>query len=179
MLIHDRCGLIVVDVQGTLALSVYNSDKVIANIQRLIQCCQILNIPIIWLEQYPTGLGRTVEDISSLLVNIPCYEKKHFNALLEPSIENAIKDSGKTQWLVTGIEAHICVYQTVCGLLERHYEVEIVTDAITSRALSNVELAVEKMSDEGAKQTSVEMAVYELLKRASTPEFKAILPIIK
>lgn len=179
MLNTDNCGLVVVDVQGTLALNVSHSDTVLTNIQRLIQCCKVLSIPIIWLEQYPKGLGRTIDEISSLLTDVPVYEKQHFNGLREANIADAIKTSGKKQWLVTGIEAHICVYQTVCGLLELDYHVEVVTDAISSRAASNVELAITKMANRGVQLTSVEMAVYELLQQAGTPAFKAILPLIK
>lgn len=179
MLTRDKCGLIVVDVQGSLALNVHNSDNVLSNIERLIQCCEILQIPIIWFEQYPKGLGKTVDSIASLLPNYPRFEKQHFNALCEPEIEKAIKDSGRTQWLVTGIEAHICVYQTVRGLLAHHYDVEVVTDAISSRAEFNVEVAKQKLLQHGAQHTCVEMAVYELLEQAGTAEFKSILPIIK
>lgn len=179
MLVPEKCGLIVVDVQGSLALNVSNSAVMIANIERLIKCCQILHMPIIWLEQYPKGLGSTVNSIASLLAQNPRHEKVHFNALLEHDVEQSINDSTATQWLVTGIEAHICVYQTVCGLLERHHHVEVVTDAISSRNATNVQLAINKMNSLGAQLTSVEMAVYELLLKAGTPEFKAILPIIK
>lgn len=179
MLNADSCGLIVVDVQGTLALNVSRSDNVLNNIQRLIQCCQVLNIPIIWLEQYPQGLGRTVDAIASLLTDVPVYEKQHFNGLREPQIADAIGNSGKYQWLVTGIEAHICVYQTVCGLLDHDYYVEVVIDAVSSRAFSNVELSITKMANRGAQLTSVEMAVYELLQQAGTSTFKTILPFIK
>ena len=179
MLTRDKCGLLVVDVQGSLALNVHNSSGVLLNIERLIQCCKLLQIPIIWFEQYPKGLGKTVESIASLLPDYPRFEKQHFNALSEPEIAKAIKDSGRTQWLVTGIEAHICVYQTVRGLLARNYDVEVVTDAISSRAEFNVEIAKQKLLQHGAQHTSVEMAVYELLEQAGTSEFKSILPIIK
>ena len=98
MLTRDKCGLIVVDVQGSLALNVHHSDNVLSNIERLIQCCKILQIPIIWFEQYPKGLGKTVDSIASLLPNYPRFKKQHFNALSEPEIEKAIKDSDRTQW---------------------------------------------------------------------------------
>jgi nicotinamidase-related amidase len=113
------------------------------------------------------------------LPNYPRFKKQHFNALSEPEIEKAIKDSGRTQWLVTGIEAHIFVYQTVRGLLARNYDVEVVTDAISSRAEFNVLFAKQKLLQHGAQHTCVEMAVYELLEQAGTAEFKSILPLIK
>ncbi|MGB0835184.1 MAG: hydrolase [Psychrobium sp.] len=179
MLERENCGLMIVDVQGTLARKVIGSDEIITNIARLAQCARILDLPIIWLEQYPQGLGATVEEISELLDEIPCLEKSHFNAMAEPDIVEAIASTNRLQWLVTGIEAHICVYQTVSSLLAENYHVEVVSDGVSSRKNSNRELALSKMSQLGAKQTSVEMAVYELLKKAGTDTFKKILPLIK
>lgn len=179
MLHKDNCGLIVIDMQGTLARSVHNSRVVIDNTATLIQCCQLLDMPIIWLEQYPQGLGDTVHELSQLLMGTPCYEKIHFNGVAEPDIANAVAATGKKQWLVAGIEAHICVYQTVVGLLDKHYQVEVLSDAISSRLASNVELARIKMMAIGAGMSCVEMAVYELLQKADSEEFKKILPLVK
>ncbi|MGB1297799.1 MAG: isochorismatase family protein [Psychrobium sp.] len=179
MLERNNCGLMIVDVQGALARKVYASDQVINNIARLTQCARILDLPIIWLEQYPTGLGHTVPEITEHLGGVDCLEKSHFCALTESHIVDAVDKTNKKQWLVTGIEAHICVYQTVAAMLEGGFHVEVVSDGVSSRVNSNLELALTKMTALGATLTSVEMAVYELLKRAGTDEFKQILPVIK
>jgi nicotinamidase-related amidase len=179
MLQKEYCGLIVVDIQGGLARIVQQSDLFIDNTQKLIQCCQLLSIPIIWLEQNPKGLGPTVPEISELLTESMVNEKSHFNALFEQSIKDAIKATDKKRWLVVGIEAHICVYQTVLGLLNEDYKVDVVSDCISSRLQSNIALALHNMRDRGASITSLEMCVFELMKNAKTDSFRKILPIIK
>ncbi|TPH18124.1 isochorismatase family protein [Litorilituus lipolyticus] len=180
MLIKENCGLIIVDVQGRLAQMVHNSDALLVNTRKLIECCQLLAIPIIWLEQNPKGLGETLPELSDLLKqSSKVFEKFHFNALYEPEIATAIKATGKQQWLVAGIEAHVCVYQTVMGLLNAGYETEVVIDCIASRMQSNIEVAIAKMQQKGASISSLEMSVFELLNSAKSDEFKGILPIIK
>jgi nicotinamidase-related amidase len=179
MLQQENCGLIVVDIQGSLAKIVQQSDLFIDNTRKLIQCCQLLSIPIIWLEQNPKGLGKTVPEISELLGQTIINEKYHFNALFEDPIKAAIKATGKKRWLTVGIEAHICVYQTVLGLLSENYEVDVVSDCISSRLQSNKELALLKMKDNGASITSLEMCIFELMKSAKMDRFKEILAVIK
>jgi nicotinamidase-related amidase len=179
MLRQEDCGLIVVDIQGSLARTVQQSDLFIGNTKKLIQCCQLLSIPIIWLEQNPKGLGATVPEISELLGETIINEKYNFNALFVKPIKEAIKATGKKRWLTVGIEAHICVYQTVLGLLKEQYEVDVVSDCISSRLQSNKELALLKMKDNGACITSLEMCVFELIKSAKIDNFKEILSIIK
>ena len=95
------------------------------------------------------------------------------------AISQAIASTGRTDWLVCGIEAHICVYQTVCDLLDNGYHAHIVNDAVSSRNPQNKALALDKMQRLGAHISGVEMALYELLERADIPEFKAILPLVK
>ena len=179
MLRKENCGLIVVDIQGSLARIVQQSDLFIDNTAKLIQCCKLLSIPIIWLEQNPKGLGSTVPEISNLLTESAVNEKSHFNALFEDSIKDAIKASDKKRWLVVGIEAHICVYQTVLGLLNEGFEVDVVSDCISSRLQSNIALALVNMRESGASITSLEMCVFELVKKAKTDSFRKILSVIK
>jgi len=179
MLEQETCGLIVVDVQGSLARIVQHSDLFIDNTRKLIQCCKLLSIPVIWLEQNPKGLGATVPELSELMGESTVHEKIHFNALFEEPIKEAIKATDKDRWLVVGIEAHICVYQTVLGLLNEGLKVDVVSDCISSRLQSNLDLALLKMKDNGASITSLEMCVFELMKSAKVNAFKDILSIIK
>lgn len=179
MLQKEDCGLILVDVQGSLARIVQHSDLFIANTKKLIQCCELLSIPVVWLEQNPKGLGATIPEIAELLQNSTVNEKVHFNALFEESIKEVIKSTDKKRWLVAGIEAHICVYQTVLGLLDEGFEVDVVLDCISSRLQSNIDLSLIKMRDNGASITSLEMCIFELMKSAKTNNFKDILSIIK
>ncbi len=180
MLEKEDCGLLLVDVQGSLARIVQNSDIFIANTKKLIQCCKLLSIPVIWLEQNPKGLGATILEISELVSDSSnVNEKFHFNALLEDSIKREIKATGRRQWLVAGIEAHICVYQTVLGLINEGFETEVVMDCISSRKQSNIDLAVTKMQNKGANITSLEMCVFELMNTSKTESFNEILLLIK
>ncbi|PCI54309.1 MAG: hydrolase [Gammaproteobacteria bacterium] len=179
MLEQENCGLIVVDVQGSLARIVQRSDLFIDNTKKLIQCCKLLGIPVVWLEQNSKGLGATVPELSELMGEASVNEKFHFNGLFEESIKEVIKATDKKQWLVVGIEAHICVYQTVLGLLNEGFEVDVVSDCISSRLQSNIELALLKMKESGASITSLEMCVFELMKSAKIDSFRDILSVIK
>lgn len=179
MLSRENTGLIVVDVQGKLARIVHESEKLTSNLEKLIRGCQILSLPIIWLEQNPKGLGETIPELASLLKNQKPIEKFSFNAFENEEVKKAILESGKKQWLICGIEAHICVYQTALGLLETNFEVEIVADCISSRANGNIDLALQKLQSKGANLTSIEMCLYELVKNSKNENFKEILNLIK
>ena len=179
-MINDKnTGLILVDVQGKLAKMVFESQTLITNIEKLIKGCQILGIPIIWLEHYPKGLGKTVPELSKLLINQSPIEKRFFNALEEEEVENEISKLKKSNWLVCGIEAHICVYQTVMGLLAKKYYVEVVADCISSRKKNSIDISLNKLSEKGASITNVEMCLYELISDSKRDVFKKVLPFIK
>ncbi|QFZ54450.1 hydrolase [Oceanihabitans sp. IOP_32] len=179
MLNTENTGLILVDVQGKLARTVFESESLIANIEKLIKGCKILGIPIVWLEQYPEGLGHTVPEISKLLKNQKPIEKRFFNALDEKQIEHEIVKLNKPNWLICGIEAHVCVYQTAMGLLAKKLNVELVADCIASRKKYDREIAIKKMRDQGAHLSSLEICLFELTKDSKTEVFKKILPLIK
>ena len=124
MLTNDNTGLILVDVQGKLARIVYESEKLVSNLEKLIRGCQILSIPIICVEQNPKGLGPTIPELEKLLSNQKPIEKYTFNAFENENFKQSIINSNKKQWLICGIETHICVYQTVIGLLSNDFEIE-------------------------------------------------------
>ncbi len=179
MLKQESTGVILVDIQGKLAQMVHNSETLIENIARFIEGAKILELPIVWLEQYPKGLGKTVEKISSLLNDYKPIEKFTFNCYADKNVRQAIIDSGRKQWLICGIESHICVYQTSMDLLENNYEVEVLTDCISSRLAENVKFATDKLQSKGVGLTNIEMCLYELMISSKHPKFKEILKIIK
>ncbi|MBL0737710.1 hydrolase [Flavobacterium sp. GN10] len=179
MLVQEKTGLIVIDVQGKLARIVHNSEKLIANLERLIRGCQLLSIPIIWAEQNPKGLGATIPELEMLLQDLKPIEKFSFNALDNETFKQAIIDSGRKQWLICGIEAHICVYQTVMGLLAYNFEAEIVADCISSRSEESILIALQKLQHKGVALTNIEMCLYELVKDSRREIFKEILTLIK
>lgn len=179
MLNKVHTGLVVVDIQGKLARIVADSQLMIANCCKLIKACQSLNLPIIWLEQAPGKLGSTIGEISTLLPEQQPVTKFTFDACGEPGFVSAVKKTGKTSWLVCGIEAHICVYQTAAGLNSMGYEVHLVGDCVSSRHASDISLAVNRLAKNGVAITGLEMCLYELLKDCRAPEFKPILNLIK
>jgi len=179
MLVQENTGLILIDVQGKLARIVDESEQLVSNLEKLIRGCQILSVPIIWAEQNPKGLGATIPELEKLLVHQKPIEKYVFNAFENEIFQKAILDSGRKQWLICGIEAHICVYQTAMGLLAHHFEVEIVTDCVSSRSKVSVDLALKKLENKGASLTNIEMCLYELVKDSRREIFKEILTLIK
>lgn len=179
MLKPESTGLIVVDVQGKLARIVQNSDTVISNIGTLIQGARILDLPVLWLEQNPDRLGPTVEELQPFLQPGSPIPKMTFDGCGAPDCVQAIRASGRTQWLLCGIETHICVYQTAMSLMGMGHEVELVTDCVSSRSPAHKELALTKLNAQGAGQTCIEMCLYELLGACTHEKFKEILRLIK
>ncbi len=179
MLNKENAGLIIVDIQGKLARSVSNSDSLIENCQKLIQGVKVLGLPIVWLEQNPEKLGETVEEIRVLLGNQQPITKFSFDGCEEPSFTRALQSLGKNSWLICGIEAHICVYQTATSLKNLGYEIHLVSDCISSREPTNKELAIKRLAQGRVTITGLEMCLYELVKNCRAPEFKAILNLIR
>ncbi|MGE7942947.1 MULTISPECIES: hydrolase [Lysinibacillus] len=175
--IEEAC-LVVVDVQGKLATIVDESEAVIDNVSKLVQAMKALEVPILWLEQNPSRLGGTALNIAQHLQG-QAIAKMAFSACQEQEFVDALKASGRTQFIVTGIETHICVYQTARQLKEQGFEVEVVVDAVSSRTKANKELGLEKMKALGILPTSTEMILYELLQRADHPHFKTVLQLVK
>jgi nicotinamidase-related amidase len=179
MLKRDNTALIVIDVQGKLARLMHEKDALFQNLERLIKGAQILGIPILWTEQNPKGLGSTIPEIASLLSETTPLPKVSFSCCGDERFIQELQATGRTQFLISGIEAHICVYQTVRDLLSRNFEAEIVVDAVSSRNPANKEIGLEKMKSAGARMTSTETALYELLEVAKGDQFKEILKIVK
>ena len=179
MFTKDQTVFVLVDVQGKLARIVHDSEALIDNLRKLISCLRILDVPIIWLEQYPDGLGPTVEEVAEQLEGLTPIPKMTFSAYKTEAFKNALLATERQKILIAGIETHICVYQTAADLKESHYDVQVVEDAVSSRTLANKQLGLEKMKALGILGTSVEMAIYELLESADAKEFKQILKIIK
>ncbi|SON51824.1 hydrolase [Vibrio tapetis] len=179
MLTTENTGLIVVDVQGKLAHLVHDSDALISNCGKLIKGSQALELPVIVLEQNPKKLGSTTDVLKALLNNIAPITKFTFNACESPDFVDSMSVHKVDTWLICGIEAHICVYQTAKSLVERGYRVELVSDCVSSRTLDNKEIGINRLRDSGVEITSLEMCLYELVKDCRSSEFKQILQLIR
>jgi len=179
MLTTDRVALVLIDIQGKLAQVMHARDALFDSLQRLVRGARALGLPILWLEQYPQGLGPTVQEVASLLPDLKPVAKTCFSAYGSEAFRSRLAETRRSQMLLAGIEAHVCVYQTAVDLLAAGFEVEVVGDAVSSRTGSNAELGRQRMRDAGARLSSVEMALFELLRTAEAPAFREIAKIVK
>ena len=179
MLDIQRSCLAVVDVQGKLAQLMHGREILFKNIQILVRAAKILEIPILWCQQCPDALGPTVPEIANLLADIEPINKSAFSCCGEEQFNKKLKKLARNQILLCGIETHVCIYQTAIDLLGHGFNVNIIADAVSSRALENKQIALNKLAAEGAKISCTEMALFELLKNAEHPEFRQIAKLIK
>ena len=173
MLERDRTALVVVDVQEAFRKAVPQFEDVARRTASLLEGARILGVPAIVTEQYPRGLGSTVPEVG--LNGEPVLEKTVFAA----SRAEGFDLEGRDQVLVCGIEAHVCVHQTVEDLRATGVEVHVCADAVASRDPANKAIALQRAERAGAVPTTVEMALLELCGRAGTDEFKAVQRLIK
>ncbi|MBN1161996.1 MAG: hydrolase [Dehalococcoidales bacterium] len=171
--------LLLIDFQEKLFPVMHDKDKLLRNVVKLVKGAKVLEIPIILTEQYPRGLGPTIPEIKSLIPDIKPVEKVCFNCCDEDLFCSALDGLERRQVLIAGIEAHICVYQTAMALAESGYEVQVVGDCVASREPENKVTAISRMVGEGVILTTMEMALFELLKEARGDKFKQISNIVK
>ncbi len=179
LLDRERTLLLVVDVQRRLAPVIHGNETLLTNCARLIKGCRALGVPLIVSEQYPKGLGQTVESLRALARDDEIVEKITFSCLRHRPLAERLAESGRDTLLVAGMEAHVCVTQTVLDALAAGYHVQVAADAVGSRNPDNRLVALARMAREGATVTSTESALFELLKKAGTAEFKQISKLVK
>lgn len=176
---RKEAGLIIVDIQERLASVMKERDEVVANTLHLIEAAKLLDIPIILTEQYPKGLGPTINEIKKALPSYGPIEKITFSCCGEASFLESLSLTGRRKVILTGMETHVCVLQTCLGLLKEGYDVHVVRDAICSRAKGNFKAGIEFMRDAGAVITCTETVLFQLLEKAGTEEFRIISKRIK
>lgn len=179
MLTSDNTALILIDVQGKLAQMMENSTEMFRAQTIMIQAAKQLNMPILWAEQLPHKLGSTVPEVASHLKDYTPISKSCFSCVANDEFSAALKACGKQQLLVMGIEAHICVTQSVLNFLENGYEVHMVSDAIGARIPANKGIGLRRCENAGAVISSTEMALFELMRDATHEQFRAIQALIK
>jgi len=171
LLARDRAALVVVDVQEGFRSYASFAD-VAAACAKLVQAARLLELPVLVSEQYPKGLGRTAPEVG--LQDERRIEKAVFSAVRADGFDLG----GAEQAIVCGIETHVCVSQTVHDLLDEGLEVHVPADAVGSRHQLDYQRGLERMERAGAVVSTVEAALFELLERAGTPEFKAVQKLI-
>ncbi len=181
---HARAALLVVDIQERLAPAMPESvlAQLVRNTTILIETARRLGLPIVVSQQYPKGLGATIGPIEDALANAPLlhrFDKLEFSAASAPAFTALAPALGRDQWIVCGMEAHVCVYQTARGLTGRGYQAHVVADAVSSRTSANWRIGLGLVEKAGAIVTSTEVCVFDLLERAGSDDFKALSKLIK
>ncbi|WP_456433888.1 isochorismatase family protein [Thermosulfuriphilus sp.] len=173
------CVLMIIDPQERLMAAISEAERVEKNISLLIHLAKIMEIPIVATTQYAKGLGPYVSGLREFLTGTPFYDKIEFNALANPEILSVTKNIGRKEILLCGVETHICVYQTALGASLAGFVPRVVADATSSRNLENMTYGLNHLRSLGFPVVSTEMVIYELLRRADTTAFKAMLPYLK
>jgi isochorismate hydrolase len=181
-----KAGLCVIDIQEKLAAAM--PEKVVKgtlrNCLNLIEAARVLNLPIAVSEQYPKGLGRTLPVVGESVLRLPreqifLFDKLQFSCVGISPFDTWVKRTGRTQWILTGMETHVCVYQTARALAGAGFNVHVPRDAVVSRTMANWEIGLQLMAQAGVIVTSTEVVVFDLLKQAGTEQFKQLSQIVK
>ena len=168
--------LIAIDVQEKLMPVIAEKEKVLDNVVRLLKFAQIIGLPLILTEQ--EKLGNTLPQILQAAQDLSPIRKLDFNCFGCQEFVEEVRGIGRKTLILSGVESHICVAQTALGA-GPDYTVHVVSDATSSRSRDNWKVALKRMRQAGVVITSTEMVIYELLRRAGTDEFRAVLPLVK
>jgi len=179
LILKEGAVLLVIDVQEKLFPHMAEKERLVKSIEKLISFAEIMKIPVLLTEQYPKGLGHTIPEVKKLVPHIQPIEKVEFNCLGSEKFKESLTQLKAKTLIITGIEAHICVSQTAIEGLSNGYRVCVIGDAVSSRSLEDKAISLERMRQCGVTIASTEMIIYELLKKAATPEFKKALILIK
>jgi len=177
LLARNQTALLVIDVQEKIN-AVMADQSHLPRIEVLVEACKGLDIPVIGSEQYPQGLGSTVPSLAAALGNSPP-SKLTFSCFRDHDLRTAIDITERSQFVVTGIETHVCVLQTALDLLVAGHQVHIPHDAVNSRRPADKEWALRRMAAVGAVITSTESALFELVERCDTADFKMVAKLVK
>lgn len=179
MLTASDSALVLIDVQGKLSETMHDKTPLFESMKTMLKGARVLEIPVLWLEQIPEKLGPTRPEIAELLTGQSPMAKVTFSACGHPPFMAALHRTGRRKVILMGIEAHICVYQTAMDLLDKGFGVHVLVDAIGSRTPVNKAVGIEKMVSAGARPTTVETVLFEIMKQAGGPRFRDIINIIK
>ncbi len=180
---RTQSHLLVIDVQQRLVPAISDVEQIVTNVARLIRYATILDVPITFTEHMPQRIGHLLPDLKAgAMASCSVIEKTTFSAVCEPAFAARtaeLQQAGRNTVVVCGMEAHVCVMQTVLELCNEGSHVLLVADAVGSRTSANRALAIDRMSKAGAEIVSQEMVAFEWLERGDAPEFKEILKLLK
>lgn len=177
---RPHAAVLLIDVQERLFDHVERSADILRVMRTALKGFQLLGLPLFVTEQYPQGLGATIPELKSSLPAGQLYlSKTSFSSLGDPKIKELLLSQPATQWILMGIEAHICVLQSAKDLLAAQRQVVVLNDAISSRSIYDFSTAIAEMRDLGIRVSSTETLLYELMQNAEAPEFRPITALIK
>ncbi len=169
--------LLMIDIQEKLVPAIHNGDQIVEKNRILLTAMKELDMKVVHTEQYPRGLGGTLPQLAALISSEP-HEKIMFSAYND-AVRNDIFSSGKKNIIVTGMEAHVCIFQTVRALLDGSYNVHVLMDGVGSRTYDNYKNALDIMHEMGAVITNTETVLFDFIKTSGTPDFKMISRLVK
>ncbi len=176
---RETTALVLIDIQEKILNVMAQKDLVVDKTIRLIKGFKTLTAPIFYTEQYPKGLGQTAAPLLKELEGLSPIQKMSFSCYGAGNFIDRLMNNKITQVVVCGIEAHVCVQQTVLDLLANNFQVDVCADAISSRSEIDYKIALERMKSNGAEITTAEAVLFEMLNVCGTEEFKAISQIVK
>jgi isochorismate hydrolase len=179
LLVTDKTVLLIIDIQEKIIPVINDYESVITNSVKLIRGFKALEIPIYYTEQYPKGLGPTVQSIEAELKDEEAVQKLSFSCSGAGNLFDELKQKKLSQVVVCGVECHVCVQQTVLDLLANNFQVNVAADAVSSRRVKDYETALSRMQHHGAEVTTTESILFELLNVCGTDVFKQISKIVK
>ena len=179
LLSTGKSALLIIDIQERILPVIHDYNTVVENTVKLIKGFKVLGLPIFHTEQYPKGLGPTVNTIKDELENNEAIQKLSFSCSGAGELFNELTKKGLSQLSVCGIESHVCVQQTVLDMLANDFQVNVAADAVSSRKKIDYEIALFRMAKCGAEVTTSEAILFELLNVCGTDEFKHISQIVK
>lgn len=179
ILTTENSALLIVDIQERILPAMFEHELFLENSLKLIKGIKILQIPIYFTEQYPKGLGKTVNVIKEELEGLTPFEKMTFSCIGVENLLDELQNRNIKKVILIGIEAHVCVLQTALDLIANGFQVFLPADAVTSRKKQNCKVALRRMEKHGVEITLTESVLFELLYICGTEQFKQISKIVK
>lgn len=179
MITADNSALVIIDIQGKLSTLMHDKHTLFQQTQRTIKAAGLLDIPILWAEQVPDKLGPTAVEIAQLLTEHQPIVKSTFSCCSNTAFIDALDQLDKQYLIITGIETHICVYQTVSALLKQGKHTHVLADATSSRTPDNKRIGLNRMQAEGAVISSLEMCLFEMIQHVQAAQFREISQLLR
>ncbi len=171
--------LLLIDIQQAMLKAIDGWKETVRRVNQLIQSANLLGIPILVTEHYKKGLGGTIGQVTEELKEATFFQKEYFSACLEDDFINTVRNFGRRQIIVAGMETHVCVLQTGLDLIGSGYRLQLVKNAVASRYQEDWETAINLFRDAGAVITTAEIVIFQWTCRSNTDDFRQILPIVK